>query len=236
MKNPAGNVGISDALRRRGFGSYRSMYSLLQYSGTDAIASHQRRDQDVSQAPERGPLIQFARFVDGEVVLFHAYTKNLEYVAVSHVWGRAEWQHITGVQGDILVSEDKATFISENLPQLLDGLAFWMDVVCINQRKRAEVTATVQFIPNIFRDAARTMVVRECDGLYNCCTKLVEGFCDRHDLQTRLVDHARDHRKPKLDESYLQRLWTLQECLLSHTLQFVFCGPCEYHGYVPDRS
>ena len=40
--------------------------------------------------PEKGPKVKFARFVDGELILFSAYTTELEYIAVSHVFGKTE--------------------------------------------------------------------------------------------------------------------------------------------------
>lgn len=227
MKTTATRVGLSYALALRYFGFYRSIYSCLQFSRTATSTALRQQNQEVSPESKRGPLVAFARFVDGQVVLFCARTEEIKYVAVSHVWGQAEWQQIKVMQGDLLASREKATFISERLPQLLDGLAFWMDVICVNQRNRTEVTAIVQSIPDIFRDASRTLVIRECDGLYNCCTTLVDGFTSRRDFVDRLAQHAWDHYKHKYDESYLQRLWTLQECLLSHTLQFVLCGSSE---------
>jgi hypothetical protein len=190
-------------------------------------AAHQERKRDPSKQPSRGPLVQFARFVDGKLTLFGAYTTELEYVAISHVWGKIEWLDVPGVQGGALTSKEKAEFISKRLPELLNGSAFWMDTLTVNQRNRMEVLATVQFIPDIFRDAVKTIVVRECDGFYDCCAKEVEGFRTRDEFLKPLYKHSWVHYEHKYDESYLQRLWTLQECLLSHTLQSVFCGPSE---------
>jgi hypothetical protein len=69
--------------------------------------------------------------------------------------------------------------------------------------------------------ARKTIAVRECDGLYNCCMEAVEGFEDHSDFTQRLHDHASTHCGYVCAESYLQRLWTLPECLLSHTIEFV---------------
>jgi hypothetical protein len=42
------------------------------------------------------------------------------------------------------------------------------------------------------------------------------------DLSKKIAGHIQHHNFEYLCiESYLQRLWTLQECLLSHTIEFV---------------
>ncbi|KAL2170811.1 hypothetical protein VTG60DRAFT_4380 [Thermothelomyces hinnuleus] len=69
--------------------------------------------------------------------------------------------------------------------------------------------------------AERTIAVRESDGFYDCCMKAVEGFTDFKDFVEKLNNHHGQHSDYVCVESYLQRLWTLQECLLSHTIQFV---------------
>jgi hypothetical protein len=96
-----------------------------------------------------------------------------------------------------------------------------MDTLTVDQRDPVEVSSIVDVIPNIFRMAKKTIAVRECDGLYDCCMEAVEGFEDHGEFTQRLHDHASTHRDYACAESYLQRLWTLQECLLSDTIEFV---------------
>jgi hypothetical protein len=79
----------------------------------------------------------------------------------------------------------------------------------------------VQSIPAIFGDADRTIAIREGDGLYQCCHAATEGFITWEDFNEILSNHIEHHIDHVFDESYLLRLWTLQECLLSHTIQFV---------------
>jgi hypothetical protein len=121
----------------------------------------------------------------------------------------------------VKASQEKADFIANDLPALVGDGAFWMDTLTVDQRDDAEVSAIVDAIPTIFRMARKTIAVRECDGLYNCCMEAVEGFEDHRDFTQRLHDHASTHCGYVCAESYLQRLWTLQECLLSHTIEFV---------------
>ncbi|KAH9207016.1 hypothetical protein DL95DRAFT_484322 [Leptodontidium sp. 2 PMI_412] len=168
-----------------------------------------------------GPLVQFARFVNGRLETFPAHTRRLQYYAISHVWGKTEWLQVNCLCHDILASLEKARFINEQLPALVGSTAFWMDTLTVNQRDPAEVIATVQSIPAIFRDAQKTIAVREEDGIYDCCEKAVRGFADYEELVRKLIMHIDEHDGDDYRESYLQRLWTLQEVLLSRTIQFV---------------
>jgi hypothetical protein len=128
---------------------------------------------------------------------------------------------ILGIPGEILAFERKAKFIEHHLADLVGETSFWMDTLTVNQRDQAEVITTVQTIPSIFRDTIKTIAVREGDGLYDCCTKATENFTRWEDFNDKLTSHMGHHYTHMYDESYLQRLWTLQECLLSHTIQFV---------------
>jgi hypothetical protein len=177
-----------------------------------------------------GPLVQFARFVNGQVELFKENTDQLRYLAISHVWGEIEWRHVRGVPHEIKVSEKKAKFIEERLPVLVGGDAFWMDTITVNQRDQAEVIDTVQSIQAIFRDAGRTIAIREGDGLYPCCHAATEGFTSWEDFGRKLSEHSGIHYDHAYDETYLLRLWTLQECQLSHTIEFVTV----HQGRTPD--
>jgi hypothetical protein len=72
----------------------------------------------------------------------------------------------------------------------------------------------------------KTIAVREGDGFYKCCLKAVEGYSSWADFGNKLGRHAFEHKDDVYRESYLQRLWTLQECFLSHTIQFVNSDDC----------
>ena len=184
--------------------------------------------EDDEPEPEKGPKVQFARFVSGELVLFSAYTSELEYIAVSHVFGETEWHSIPGIKNEVLASPQKAVFIEKELPALVGDLPFWMDILTVNQRIQAEVISVVGAIPWIFRDAVQTLAIREDDGMYSCCAKALEGIKDWKIHCSTLASHYSTHRDDLCDESYLQRLWTFQECLLSHSIRFVVChrGKC----------
>ena len=177
---------------------------------------------------EKGPEVTFARFVNGELILFSAYTSELEYIAVSHVFGKTEWHSIPGIKDEVLASPQKAAFIEKELPALVGDLPFWMDILTVNQRTQAEVISVVGAIPWIFRNAVQTLAIREDDGIYSCCEKALEGIEDWKRLCSALKKHYNNHSDNMCDESYLKRLWTFQECLLSHSIRFVVChrGNC----------
>lgn len=173
--------------------------------------------------PEKGPKVQFARFVSGELILFSAYTSELEYIAVSHVFGKTEWHSIPGIKNEVLASPQKAAFIEKELPALIGDLPFWMDILTVNQRIQVEVISVVSAIPWIFRNAVHTLAIREDDGIYSCCAKALEGIEDWDGLCSAWAGHYHHHSDDICDDSYLRRLWTFQECLLSHRIHFVVC-------------
>lgn len=137
---------------------------------------------------------------------------------------------------EVKASQEKADFIEKDLPALVGDGAFWMDTLTVDQRNEKEVLAIVQSIPTIFKMAQRTIAVRECDGLYDCCMKAVEGFQDYGEFSDKLNKHGGDHDDYVYNESYLQRLWTLQECLLSHTIQFVVGHSSMWSVYSTEKA
>ncbi|CAN9289505.1 unnamed protein product [Alternaria alternata] len=165
--------------------------------------------------------IKFARFKNATLELFEAPIESTDYIAFSHVWGNWAWRSTDGIPYEIKASEEKAHFIANDLPALVGDGAFWMDTLTVNQRNPAEVSEIVDKIPTIFRMAKKTIAVRECDGLYDCCIAAVNGFESVTEFVKKFHAHDDEHFDYICAESYLQRLWTLQECLLSHTIEFV---------------
>jgi hypothetical protein len=109
------------------------------------------------------------------------------------------------------------------LPNLVGETPFWMDVLSINQKDQGAVIGVTQDIPGIFRNAAKTLAVKDGDGLYQCCAKLVKAEDTWDTIRQKLIDHGGEHFGEVYAESYLQRLWTLEGCMLSHTIEFVTC-------------
>lgn len=175
---------------------------------------------------ERGPLIRFARYThDGETIeLFDAHTEEIDYIAVSYAWNDAYWRPLRGFGRHVLLSQQKLQFLEQKLPKIVGSLPFWLDVIVIDQTNQAEVIAIVKHIPNIFKNARKTIAVREGDGFFKCCAEALGNFDDRAQLTNVLGRHMEaDHEIAPVIEHYLNRFWTLQELLLSHTVEFTTC-------------
>lgn len=167
--------------------------------------------------------ITFARFVAGRLERFQAPINDLEYLAISHVWGDPsllEPRDIPGIEGKVLCTPEKAEYIEHELPKKVGTKPFWMDILTVDQTNKGAVTAITKSIPLLFRNASCTIVLRECDGFYDCCREAVEGFDDYGSFVDKMISHHPSHDSHVRVESYLQRLWTLEECLLSRTVQF----------------
>jgi hypothetical protein len=137
----------------------------------DSAAEHSStsRNHEEIQPNNCGPVVQFAQYINGHLEMFKTRTRVLRYYAISHVWGQITWTRVSCMKDEILVSTEKARFIEEELPKVVGDMPFWMDTLTVNQKDQAEVIATVQVIPEIFRDAEETIAIREQDGLYECC-------------------------------------------------------------------
>jgi Heterokaryon incompatibility protein (HET) len=168
-----------------------------------------------------------------------------KFVAISHVWGNVEWREVRGIEGEVLLSEEKAKFLEEQLPLLIGQGWFWMDILCIDQKNESARIAITQHIPIIFRSAYKTLAVRESSGFKYCCSLAREDIRAYLGGETirgvRLHDHYKIHPNhiPRRDEGFLSRIWTLQEIVLSDNIQFicsapVICGEMEIGLRSPD--
>ena len=57
-----------------------------------------------------------------------------EYFTISRVWETASRRKVKNWDKEILVSEEKAKFIEEQLPTLVGDHYFWMDVLWVSSR------------------------------------------------------------------------------------------------------
>jgi hypothetical protein len=75
---------------------------------------------------DRHPLqITFCRYHSGSLLKVERNLHETEYIAVSHVWGPdAELRKITGIEGEIVASEEKAGFIEQQLPATIGNKWF----------------------------------------------------------------------------------------------------------------
>lgn len=154
------------------------------------------------------------------------------YIAVSHVWGPATWQNVPALGiGEIIVSPHKAKFLTDKLQALVGDSDFWMDILCVDQLDAKARLSIVKSIPAIYRSAQATIVIRDGDGLHSCCADAVGSFETwSGDGLQKLADHVvynTTSHGSGFSESWLGRLWPLQEVLLSDRLQFASCDRWE---------
>lgn len=82
------------------------------------------------------------------------------------------------LDGDVLVSNDKAKFMTQHLSSCVGNEWFWMDILGVNQRDKAARIAVTQHIPTIFSRAERTIVIGDGGGLRDCCVRNLDTWFD----------------------------------------------------------
>ena len=193
--------------------------------GRQELHSHPRSDED-----DHGSLqILMCRYEpSGKLQKSVVSVYGSEYLAISHAWGNAHWEKIPGYDEPLMVSKSKATFIAERLPQIVGDSYFWMDIMCVDQRNAEARIAVTQHIPSIFRNANRTIVLREGTAFEECCAIVIEDAAadaeEGFGWEQPLIDHHKAvHPRVHFDEVVFSRLWIMQEILLSDRVQFVRC-------------
>ncbi|MCJ1233293.1 hypothetical protein MMC14_001248 [Varicellaria rhodocarpa] len=171
-------------------------------------------------------------YSDGKLEKQLMTVSDTRYLAISHVWGVAGWLRVPQIDGELLVSLEKAKFIAEVLPSIVESDYFWMDILCVDQSDKAARIAVTQHIPTIFRSAWKTVMIRNGAGVRSCCVQamgdLKTWMKDRSPCRERLFNHnTLAHGASEIEEAILSRLWVLQETILSDTIQFVRCDDVE---------
>lgn len=178
--------------------------------------------------------------VNGKLEKEKVMVVSTKYLAISHVWGDAQWQEIPGIDGEVLVSKEKAKFLTERLKSIVGTNYFWMDILCVEQTNKAARIAVTADIPAIFRHAERTILVRGSGGFRDCCIKSIpippqpstkwinETFAKLLETHYREVHDGED-----FNDGVLLRLWPLQEIILSDTIQIVRCNDAESRPSAP---
>jgi len=165
------------------------------------------------------------RFESGKLVKANLAIRDTKYFAVSHVWGDRRWQMVMGEE--ILVSDEKARFMVTRLPEIVGDEWFWMDIVCLDQRNKESRIAVTRHIPSIFGCAQRTIMVRNSGGLQPCCLAAVAEREGAQGVRSLLGKHLGDvhhlSQGMKLKEAVFERVWPLQEIMMSKCVQFVAC-------------
>jgi hypothetical protein len=154
------------------------------------------------------------------------------YIAFSHVWGHPSLYHpttISNIPESIIVTPSKARYLNQNLQRLVGDSYFWLDVLSIDQspetvEERIQATA---IMPEIYKRAQKTIVIRDGSGFRTCCVDAIGQLRTWADFDNGMQQwnaHWRsDHRGQRLYEGILERLWPLQESVLSNHIQFISC-------------
>ncbi|RYC81178.1 hypothetical protein BFJ63_vAg15932 [Fusarium oxysporum f. sp. narcissi] len=174
--------------------------------------------------------IVLCRFLSGMVVKEEIDFHEIHYIAFSHVWGDAHWTTLHGIADRVKVSKSKARFLEHNLHNLVGNSYFWMDVLCIDQTKDEERIKVTTIIPQIIEHAQKPIVIRDGSGYVSCCALAFGNLSTWGDYNagvSRWRKHWTDeHKHHLLKEGILERLWPLQESILSNRIQFVTCEEC----------
>lgn len=193
---------------------------------------------DQKQLPLR---VTLCRFQDKYLIKETRSLAETDYVAVSHVWGDAQTYDISYGQGgadEIIISPEKAQFLRFHFGGIIKDDWFWMDILCIDQNNPEARVAVTQHIPLIFRLAKKTLVVKDSTAIRRCCDAVTPILIDyifsrrtslasAHRVMSAVLDHYRQNRThlPWVSDGVLNRLWPLQEILLSDKIEFTWCDP-----------
>jgi hypothetical protein len=176
--------------------------------------------------------ITLRQFDSGKLTKAVRPVTGARYIAISHVWGKARWQNV--LEEEVLVSDEKARFLKDRLYSVVGDSWFWMDVLCIDQHDKDSRVAITQHIPEIFKNAQKTIVVRNSQGFRDCCARavgLVRKATDVDKVYEVWVEHLQSAHLGtpggRIDEQIFARLWPHQELALSHCVQFVRCDDLE---------
>ncbi|KDQ09771.1 hypothetical protein BOTBODRAFT_507564 [Botryobasidium botryosum FD-172 SS1] len=123
---------------------------------------------------------------------------NTPYVAISHVWADG-----LGSTTETGLPTCQLRRLAGLTRQLVPGGAFWMDALCVPERKDMRKRA-IGLMAKTYKEAAAVLVVDA--GIRSCSLKAP--------LEKKLL-HL-------VSSAWMQRLWTLQEALLAQKLVFEF--------------
>ena len=77
------------------------------------------------------------------------------------------------------------------LPTLVGISPFYMDVLAIDQEDETARISVVQHIPDVYRKAQKTIVIREDGGFGDCCAGLLDVL-DQLEAETHLGPRGSD--------------------------------------------
>jgi hypothetical protein len=166
---------------------------------------------------------------NGKLYLSPQDINEKPFIAISHVWGKpseVSWCDVEGIPSKVPLSPQKYRFLSEQLPGLVKGAYFWMDVLAVDQSSKEARLSVVKHIPKIYRQALYTLVIREKGGLQSCCCGILYLGSESTtplDRWVTLDQHLKTCHPDGVQEVWLERNWPLQELNISDTVRFATC-------------
>ncbi|KAF2996873.1 hypothetical protein E8E13_004809 [Curvularia kusanoi] len=157
----------------------------------------------------------------------HEFTADLDYVALSYEWGTTDRPENICLDGKILPLRQNLYAALQSLRTLQadrtedrlfrrEAPKFWIDAICINQIDDHEKNHQVAMMGRIYRQSAQTIAWLGQDGGNG-------SLAFRSMTGRRLSDSGRSAIENVLNRSYFQRMWIVQEVVLSKNLHFI-CG------------
>lgn len=160
--------------------------------------------------------------------------KNKGYVAISHVWGKqtpypANTFGITGVDWDIPLSDpDKISRLASAMMEY-DMEYCWFDVLCMPQNKQDEINLEIPFMGDYYNGADITLVLSDnihaIPDKFGAWSLMVKDAMESErrftDDETNWMRSDKDNLLKFHEDEWFERVWTLQEAVLSQKLVMV---------------
>ncbi|KAI8946698.1 heterokaryon incompatibility protein-domain-containing protein [Xylaria longipes] len=144
------------------------------------------------------------------------------FIALSYVWGPENPSYVVSVDGQRFSIRHNLWFLLRRLNHgVLREKFFWIDAICIDQENPRERGHQVNMVSDIFLTANLTIA---WIGPSNEDSDLVMDYCvnrkyaSYHELHMAALAAQKLLRRP-----YFERMWIVQEVLLSQRL-LVLCG------------
>lgn len=185
----------------------------------------------------------------------YALTEDLEYDAISYVWGGAPASVTVKCNGKPLIVTPTALEMLHYLHRYQRSTAirkFWIDAICINQEDPKEKSIQVPLMHNIYYRAAAVIVwmspaTPETDVFFAEFQEVREKsrpwiarYIADPDCRAPIKEELPCHAKAfwgglgrLLDNEWFRRLWTYQEIILPKTATLL-CGDSwvDFDGFV----
>ncbi|KAF7531499.1 hypothetical protein G7054_g8799 [Neopestalotiopsis clavispora] len=141
------------------------------------------------------------------------------YIALSYVWGDDEPSNTIVINGQDFKIRDNLSYA---LPRLADFQSkrdekhFWIDAICINQEDTKERNHQVGIMKDIFTKASLTVAWLGVDEeTSRLLSQAEQTLFPERDLVSDLLERLACN-------DYFQRMWIVQEMILSPKLSFLY--------------